>query len=69
MITKVLKNYLYEYDPEKNMLYLSAQPFGIPESPEVYVLHLDKTRMFSLARFLIRVSQKLSSKRRVAKSV
>ena len=67
MITKVLKNYLYEYDTEKNMLYLSFQPYGVPETPEVYVLHLDKVRMFSLARFLIRVSQKLSSKKKMSK--
>ena len=67
MIIKQLKNFLFEYDTDNNTLYLSAQPFGISESPEVYTLHLDKVRMFSLFRFLIRVSQKLSSKRKIVK--
>lgn len=62
MITKVLKNYTFEFDEDKKELILTSHLYGVGD---VIVLEMDKTRMFSLARFLIRVSQKLSSKKRI----
>ena len=58
MIEKKLKNYCFKYHEDKHYLEL------VYLSDDEPAFILDKIRMFSLFRFLIRVSQRLSSKRR-----
>lgn len=60
-IIKNLKNFTWDYDLDKHELILVRNLFGVSES---MVFEMDKTRMFSLFRFLIRISQKMSSKKR-----
>jgi hypothetical protein len=61
MITKSLKNYTFEFDEDKKELILIRNLYGV--SDEI-VFEMDKTRMFSLFRFLVRISQKISSRKR-----
>jgi hypothetical protein len=65
-IIKNLKNYTWEFDEDKKMLFLERDLLGICDK---VVFEMDRTRMFSLFRFLVRISQKMSSKRRVKKNV
>lgn len=60
MIIKTLKNYVWTYDEGDKWLVIT----DIKTQDRVAI---PKTQMFSLFRFLIRVSQRLSSKRRLKK--
>ena len=57
MIKRKLKNHLWEFDEVAKLLIITNCKLKQSVS-------LDKTRMFSLFRFLIRVSQRMSTKRR-----
>lgn len=62
MIEKKLKDFTFQYDLDTKELWLfkvMGKSRSILES-----FKIDKTRMFSLMRFMIRVSQRLSSQRR-----
>ena len=60
MITRELKDYTFEFDEEEKTLKICERL-----TPDTIIL--DKVRMFSLFRFLIRISQKMTTKRRVVK--
>jgi len=62
MITRQLKDYTFEFDEEERTLRIIDNEVG----SEVV---LDKIRMFSLFRFLIRISQRMTTKRRVVKQL
>lgn len=64
MIIKQLKNFLWEFDEESKELTLTFQPDGISEA---YIFKMDKVRMLSLTRFIIRVMARLSTPRRIKK--
>ena len=64
MITKVLKDYTFEFDEDKKELTLVHFHYGVNES---ITFTLAKTQMVSLERFIIRVMQRLSTKRRIQK--
>ena len=56
-IEKKLKNYTWLYNSSSNSLLISNNITGGS-------VVIDKIRMYSLARFIIRVSQRLSKKER-----
>jgi hypothetical protein len=57
MITKELKDYIWLFDEDKKTLAIRKRKFD-------QGITIPKTQMFSLFRFLIRISQKLSTKKR-----
>ena len=69
IIERKLKNYTWSFDLDKNELTL-VKPYpgiGIGGNVELGHITIDKPRLFSLMRFLVRVSAKLSSRRRIKK--
>ena len=60
VIKKELKARYFTYDDKQNSLWI-----GVPLGNEVC---LSKAHMFSLMRFLVRISARLSSKRRKVKN-
>ena len=64
MITKVLKDYTFEFDEDKKELTLVHFHYGVNES---ITFMLPKAQMVSLERFIIRVMAKLTTKRRIQK--
>ena len=62
MIIKIIKDFTWSYDQENNWLVIT----NIRTQDRVAV---PKAQMFSLARFLVRVSQKLSHKGRNKRKV
>ena len=61
MVTKQLKSgYVWEFEPDTKTLYVGGSDFYGHDAK----IPIDKTRIFSLMRFLVRVSQKMSSQRR-----
>jgi hypothetical protein len=64
MVIKQLKSFLFEYDEVKKELRLVFQPYGINEAVSFI---LPKTQMVSLERFIIRIMNKLTTKRRIQK--
>ena len=61
VIKKELKARYFKYDDKQNSLWI-----GVPLGNEVC---LSKAHMFSLMRFLVRISARLSSKRRKRRKV
>ena len=57
MLKRELKNYLWEFDEETKSLLI----FDVEHEESVV---LDKTRWFSLFRFMVRASARMSVKRR-----
>ena len=62
MIVRELKNYRWLFDEENKRLTLFDKRLNNSFS-------LDKVRLFSLFRFLIRISQRMSTPRRKKKEV
>jgi hypothetical protein len=62
MITKQLKNFLWEFDEDTKELIVTFQPYGVHDANS---FSIPKTQMVSLERFIIRVMAKLSTKRRI----
>ena len=63
IIKKQLKDYKFEFNTEnKELRVMRLHEVGADMDVESVVL--DKPRMYSLFRFLVRISQKLSSEQR-----
>lgn len=63
IIKRELKNVIYEYDFETKKLY-----FILPNIEDQWVININRTEMFSLARFILSVAQKSARKRRGKKN-
>ena len=65
IIEKHLKDYTWIFNEEKKELRLERYFVDeVKREGSKDTIEIDKTRMFSLMRFLIRISQKMSSQRR-----
>lgn len=64
MIKRELKGHIWEFDEEKKEISILIKR---PDLKTGIGINLDKTRWFSLFRFMIRASQRMSTQRRKKK--
>jgi len=60
-IKRVLKDYTWEFDLDKKVLILNRDLYGVQEQ---LTFEMDKIRMLSLMRFMVRVLARLSIHKR-----
>jgi hypothetical protein len=63
-IKRELKWAEWQYDDETGEILLSVIDHADPEHPDIQRLTIDRTYAFSLARFFLRVFQRMSMKHR-----